>query len=388
MKNFLSAGDRPKNGFTLVELLVVIAIIGVMVGLLLPAVQAAREAARRMQCSNNMKQMGLAVHNFESTYRKLPHSGQCDSTGSNTTTYMIHSTLTLLLPNIEQQQVYELFDHTTNPIVAYGATPSGVNFVTPSGALLHKDAKGRAYDDPAHPNGQIAAKAKIAAYVCPSTPIGNDARDPVHGYGGLDYMFPASTDVDTRPTSPTFGARTSTSDAGYATMSIGGMLGCDGGNFSRVTDGTSNTILQMEDASRSHPNVAIFGAFSSRNSPVAPSALIELVNNQAGNPGGRRVFAWADPDAAANGYSGPSNAIAPGSRKATINQYKTPIGGPPECRWSVNNCGPNDEPFSFHSGGINASMGDGSVRFISDSADGIVVKHLIGASDGIITPEI
>lgn len=388
MKSFLSAGDRPKRGFTLVELLVVIAIIGVMVGLLLPAVQAAREAARRMQCSNNMKQMGLAVHNFESTYRKLPHSGQCDSTGSNTTTYMIHSTLTLLLPYIEQQQIYELFDHTTNPIVAYGATPSGVNFVTPSGALLHKDAKGRAYDDPLHPNGQMAAKAKIAAYVCPSTPIGNDARDPVHGYGGLDYMFPASTDVDTRPTSPTFGARTPTSDAGYATMSIGGMLGCDSGNFSRVTDGTSNTILQMEDASRSHPSVAIFGAFSSRNSPVDSSALIESVNNQAGNPGGRRVFAWADPDAATNGYSGPSNAIAPGSRKASINQYKTPIGGPPECRWSVNNCGPNDEPFSFHSGGINASMGDGSVRFISDSADGIVVKHLIGASDGIITPEI
>jgi prepilin-type N-terminal cleavage/methylation domain-containing protein/prepilin-type processing-associated H-X9-DG protein len=388
MKIIMKPSATPKSGFTLVELLVVIAIIGVMVGLLLPAVQAAREAARRMQCSNNMKQMGLAVHNFESTYKKLPHSGQCDSTGTNTTTYMIHSTLTLLLPYIEQQQVYELFDHSTNPIVAYGATPSGVNFVTPSGALLHKDAKGRAYDDPAHPNGQLAAKTKIAAYVCPSTPIGNVARDPVHGYGGLDYMFVASSDVDTRPASPTFGARTSTADAGYATQSIGGMLGCDGGNFSRVTDGTSNTILQMEDASRSHPNVAMFGAFSSRNSPLQASALTESVNNQAGQPGGRRVFAWADPDAAANGYSGPSNAIAPASRRASINQNKTPIGGPAECRWSVNNCGPNDEPFSFHSGGINASMGDGSVRFLSDSADGIVVKHLIGASDGMITPEI
>jgi prepilin-type N-terminal cleavage/methylation domain-containing protein/prepilin-type processing-associated H-X9-DG protein len=388
MKKFLRADDRPQSGFTLVELLVVIAIIGVMVGLLLPAVQAAREAARRMQCSNNMKQMGLAVHNFESTYKKLPHSGQCDSTGSNSTTYMIHSTLTLLLPYIEQQQVYELFDHSTNPIVAYGATPSGVNFVTPSGALLHKDAKGRAYDDPAHPNGQIAAKTKIAAYVCPSTPIGNVARDPVHGYGGLDYMFAAISDVDGRPTSATFGARTSTSDtAVWLSQVVGGMLGCDGGNFSRVVDGTSNTLLQMEDASRSHPSVAVFGAFSARNSPVDPSALIESVNNQAGNPGGRRVFAWADPDAATNGYSGPSNAIAPGSRKARINQNKTPIGGPAECRWSVNNCGPNDEPFSFHSGGINASMGDGSVRFVSDTIDGLVFKNLIGASDGIVTPE-
>jgi prepilin-type processing-associated H-X9-DG protein len=97
---------------------------------------------------------------------------------------------------------------------------------------------------------------------------------------------------------------------------------------------------------------------------------------------GRRVFAWIDADAATNGYSGPSNAISPGSRVAAINQYASPIGGPPECRWSVNNCGPNDEPFGFHTGGVNAVWGDGSVRFLSSSTDGVVVKWLVGASDG------
>ena len=59
-----------------------------------------------------------------------------------------------------------------------------------------------------------------------------------------------------------------------------------------------------------------------------------------------------------------------------------PEGGPAECRWSVNNCGPNDEPFSFHSGGVNATMGDGSVHFLADTIDGVIVKWMVGADDG------
>jgi prepilin-type processing-associated H-X9-DG protein len=83
-----------------------------------------------------------------------------------------------------------------------------------------------------------------------------------------------------------------------------------------------------------------------------------------------------------NGYSGPSNAAAPGSKVARLNNYASPLGGPAECPWAVNNCGPNDEPFSFHSGGVNTTMGDGSVRFLADSIDGVVVKWLVGAEDG------
>jgi prepilin-type processing-associated H-X9-DG protein len=99
---------------------------------------------------------------------------------------------------------------------------------------------------------------------------------------------------------------------------------------------------------------------------------------------GRRVFAWADADAVANGFSGPSNAAGgPANRIAKVNNYATPVGGPPECRWSVNNCGPNDEPFSFHQGGVMAVFGDGSVRFIRDGLDTLVYKALACADDGV-----
>ena len=110
---------RTRSAFTLVELLVVIAIIGILVGLSLPAVQAAREAARRMQCSNNLKQMGLALHNFESANKEFPPAG---FRGSGEGTWAVR-----LLPFLEQTAAYNQWDHTN--IGAYfrlGATPAEV----------------------------------------------------------------------------------------------------------------------------------------------------------------------------------------------------------------------------------------------------------------------
>ena len=378
--------SRPSRhaGFTLVELLVVIAIIGILVGLLLPAVQAAREAARRMQCSNNVKQLGLAVHNFESSYRKLPSSGQCGSTGSSTTSYAIHSTPTQLLPYIEQTALYNMFDVSANPFTLYSATlQSNGHYLTPSGAFLHRSAKGRAYDDPGFPSGQVAAKIQVSSFICPSAPIDGISRDPINGYAGFDYMFPDLSDIDSTVGSASYGQRTlPTGSAAWLAQVVSGMLTCDGGGFGRVADGTSNTVLMIEDVSRSHPSVSRFGAVSARPSPVSGQA--DPIAWASGSTDGRRVFAWADPDAGSNGYSGPSNAISPGSKLAKINNYSSIVGGPPECRWTVNNCGPNDEPFSFHTGGVNAAMGDGSVRFMSAATDGVVLKFMVGAQDGTV----
>lgn len=373
-----------RSAFTLVELLVVIAIIGILVALLLPAVQAAREAARRSECSNNLKQIGLGVHNFASTYKKLPSPGQCDSTGSSTTTYTIHSPATQILPYIEQQQVYDMFNHVADPAAAYGATwnSAGGFWVTASGAQLHRNAKGLNYDDPNWPSGQVAAKTLIKTFVCPSTPLSGKARDPVHGYGAWDYMFIALSDVDANPASATFRQRTvPTGSAAWLAQVVPGMLNCNDGTFADVIDGTSNTILCIEDSGRSHPQVGKLGAFSSRVSPVtSPADPVPYGTSGSPQMPGRRVFAWADPDACTNGYSGPSNSTT--DKTAKINNNKTPFGGPANCPWSTNNCGPNDEPFAFHPGGVNAVMGDGSVRFIAETVDGLIMKYAVGANDG------
>ncbi len=303
---------RPRfDGFTLVELLVVIAITGVLMGLLLPAIQAAREAARRSQCQNNLKQLGLAIQNHESAHGRLPSGGQGTDfrTSPPTTTFDLHSLFTVLLPYLEEANAYQQFDMR----FAYNATPGN----------------------------EAAAKQAIPIYNCPSN-WRRDALVDQQGFGFIDYAATYYVDLD-----PATGLSNKTLRAAGALVTGGSRIG-------EVSDGMSRTIAIAEDVGRDE------------------SMSTAYKDPLTGSP--RAFWRWAEPD----------NAF--GVSKM-INNNSLPPGGPPGCPWSQNNCGPNDELFSFHVDGAFVLMCDGSVRFLTEDTSARMLRALVTRSGGELEGE-
>jgi prepilin-type N-terminal cleavage/methylation domain-containing protein len=342
-------GCRPSRvrGFALIELLVVIAIVAILVALLLPAVQQVREAARKSQRQDHLHNLGVSAHNYESNYKRFPSSGESTlETGpAPFRRFFPISFFTAVLPFNEQENVYD-----------------GMNL-----SFHYSNAANVA-----------AARSEIDVFLCPSST--QEAKDAPQ-FGVTDYMPIAYCDLD-----PTTGQRNASTATALNADRAGALGFCR--PIAHCTDGTSNTIILIEDAMK--PNI-MAGRYD--HSPTGPNWLrighsgigldttmmFATANDPAGATGGNfsAPKRWTDPDNG-NGWSGPP-AGAPDQKLINNN---TPKGGPAGCPWTLNKCGPNDEPFSGHAGGVQSAMGDGKVTFLSENTDRHVCRCLATPQDG------
>ncbi|GIW98618.1 MAG: prepilin-type N-terminal cleavage/methylation domain-containing protein [Pirellulaceae bacterium] len=296
----------PRAGFTLVELLVVIAIIGILVGLLLPAVQSAREAARRMSCQNNLKQMGLALHNYHDTYKSLP-PGWADWYGVwNPPLHSAHANVAML-PYLEQTNLAAQYDFNV------------------------------AWD---HINNQPLLTLMPPVYACPSAPGAGDAAPD--GYQTSDYAYVRSaSDWNAHQ------------GREHAMFEINHFR-----KFRDVIDGLSNTILQYESAGRTQSYV--YGQVT-----TPPS--------------------WWN--GAYRAWTGNFNASWFYPAHFTLD----PNGGEPSVNWFVGseiiNTHNWNAPYSFHVGGIQISLGDGSVRFLAENVDVEIINTITSINGGEVLGE-
>ena len=351
-----SRWKSPRSAFTLIELLVVIAIIAVLIALLLPAVQAAREAARRSQCTNNLKQMGLALHNYESTQQCFPPSGESTYYTSSPPLTQFYdggwSTLARLLPFMEG-----------------GAQFNALNF-----SVAYNEAGGGNY---------TGASAVINIFLCPSSvhlsgqrdtgdPTDTIAQQFGKGYGYQDYGPTCYTDID--PTGTNTGFSIATPYRNKAARADG-LLKFSMTPIAAVTDGTSNTIAIGEDAGRDERFISPYIEINAPN--AAPNSGDPRGLGPYGQSQPKRYWRWAEPDGAYGVSGQPNNKARPMNELQPWTLTGTgPLGT------GGNNAGANDELFSFHSGGVNCLFGDGSVRFIKDSINIVTLRGIVTARGG------
>lgn len=307
------AGHDRRCGFTLIELLVVIAIIAVLIALLLPAVQQAREAARRVQCKNHLKQIGLALHNYHDVHRVFPKGGYGGSLNVNSPPSP-HRTLSwgaAILPQLEQGALFDAIDPD------------------------------RWYVDPVnHPAGQT----RVSVYSCPSNPNGDSPKP--NGDEPTSTILFARNDYGGNygergiRCHPAFNCRNdygaSSGSASYRGMFP--LLSAPSVGIADVTDGTTNTILVGE----------------------APDALHGI---------------WI-------GHKNVFDQCAP------INTRYSTTTAWPSCRVPANHanvgkiCDFGQEFHSYHTGGAQFLLVDGSVRFVADSTEHTILAALLSRSGG------
>ena len=288
-----------KKGFTLIELLVVIAIIAVLIGLLLPAVQKVREAASRIKCANNLKQLGLALHNYEGANKVFPQARNPYP--------LVHSGLSRLLPFVEQDNLQRLCDYTTPPTSATNV---------------------------------VASQTKVPMFLCPSDSINGQ----VPGYPDFGTNYVANNGSGT---------------VGYGLIASGdGIFTQSPIKVADVADGLSNTVAMSESVMGT--GTVPTGIPTDRR--LIATSVLEV-------PGG------TDPTPAACGSAAGAWSAKRGAKwidghygNSLYNHFYTPNPNTWDCGNASHNKGLSTAR-SWHLGGVNVLLLDGSVRFVRDSID-------------------
>jgi prepilin-type N-terminal cleavage/methylation domain-containing protein/prepilin-type processing-associated H-X9-DG protein len=279
------------NGFTLIELLVVMAIIGVLIALVIPGIQRIRESASRVGCANNLRQIGLALHNYQSVTEAFPPA-------STTAPGPRHSWVPFVLPYLEQGAIYDQYDQTSN------------------------------WYDAAN---QTSVSTPLQLFQCPATPVANriyqfyDAQPAYSDYNATKGISSTLVIDGLVPPAP--------DPRGVLVRDVPTRI-------ADILDGTSNTILIAEDAGR--PDLWVMG---------------QVVPDGVALGGG-----WADDNGPFLLLGSDSSGMA---------------GGP--CPL---NCTNISEPYSFHPGGANFLLADGSVRFLDSAVNIAVMAALVTRAGG------